>query len=89
MENLIPSKDTLVIDGEAHNAVMCAWSSQSCARRSFFRANPRAGPGTAQQQQQQPAEHSHQDLGHLITMFLYRFLFLFLLVKFKIFIHIY
>ena len=49
MENLIPSKDTLVIDGEAHNAVMCAWSSQSCARRSFFRANPRAGPGTAQQ----------------------------------------
>ena len=37
MENLIPSKDTLVNDGDAHNAVMCAWSSQSCARRSFFR----------------------------------------------------
>ena len=37
MENLIPSKDTLANDGDAHNAVMCAWSSQSCARRSFFR----------------------------------------------------
>ena len=74
MENLIPSKDTLANDGDAHNAVMCAWSSQSCVWRSFFRANPRAGPGTAQQQ---PDEHSHQDLGHLITKFLYRILFLF------------
>ena len=38
MENLIPSKDTLVNDGDAHNAVMCAWSSQSCAWRSLCRS---------------------------------------------------
>ena len=37
MENLIPSNDTLANDDDAHNAVMCAWSSQSCARRSLFR----------------------------------------------------
>ena len=37
MENFIPSKDTLANDNNAHNAVMCAWSSQSCAWRSFFR----------------------------------------------------
>ena len=29
MENLIPSKDTLANDDDAHNAVMCARSSQS------------------------------------------------------------
>ena len=34
--NFIPSKDTIANDDDAHNAVMCARSSQSCDQSTFF-----------------------------------------------------
>ena len=48
MENLSPSNDTLANDNDAHNAVMCSRSSQTCAQSSFFRCSV-------------CSEHPHQD----------------------------